>query len=76
MKEALRHGLNLVLAIALCALCVIYIGVNSILMTAVINDLRLDTYVAPDTGFGIVMLILLLGWGPLWLARSVSQHRR
>jgi hypothetical protein len=44
-------------------------------MTEVINDLRLDTYITLETGFGIVMLVLFLGWGPVWLMRSLRNSR-
>ena len=47
--------------------------INSLIMTRVINDLRLDTYITFDTGMGIVMLILLLGWAPVWLWKSAER---
>jgi len=72
-RALLQHGLNLLLAIILLLACASYVAINSILATEVINDLRLDTYVTVDTGLGIVMLVLLLGWGPVWLMRSFKK---
>jgi hypothetical protein len=73
MKAFLYHCINVVLAMVLVGACGAYIIINSLIMTRVINDLRLDTYVAFDTGMGIVMMILLLGWGPVWISRSLRN---
>ena len=75
VKKLLQHGLNVLVAIILVLACISYMGINTILLTEVINDLRLDTYVGLETGFGIVMLVLLLGWGPVWLMRSLRNRR-
>ena len=74
MKAFLYHCINVVLAMVLVGACGAYIIINSLIMTRVINDLRLDTYVAFDTGMGIVMMILLLGWGPVWINRSLRDR--
>jgi hypothetical protein len=72
-KEILRHCLNLVLAVVLLVAVVFYVGINTIILTEVINDLRMDAYVSLETGFGIVMLVFLLGWGPWWLHRVLNR---
>jgi|3_EtaG_2_1085321.scaffolds.fasta_scaffold83632_1 hypothetical protein len=74
-KALLHQALNVVLAIILLLACISYVGINSMLLTGVINDLRLDTYVGLDTGLGIVMLVFLLGWGPVWLNRNLQDRR-
>jgi len=76
MKAFLHHCINVVLAVILVTAMGSYVIINSVIMTRVINDLRLDTYVGIDTGFGVVMLVLLLGWGPVWLSRSLNDRRR
>jgi len=76
MKRFLIRCLDLLLALLLMGALGAYAIINSVIMTNVINDLRLDTYVTYETGFGIVMLILLLGWGPLWLMRSLGDRSR
>jgi hypothetical protein len=75
MKAFLHQCINVVLAIILVGALCAYVIINSVMMTHVINDLQLDTYVTYDTGFGVVMLILLLGWGPVWLSRSLRDRR-
>ncbi len=74
MKAFLHQCINVVLAIILLGACCAYVLINSVIMTRVINDLRLDTYISVDTGMGVVMLVLLLGWGPVWLSRSLSRR--
>ncbi len=75
MKAFLQQCINVVLAIILVGAMCAYVVINSVMMTHVINDLQLDTYVTYDTGFGVVMLILLLGWGPVWLSRTLRNNR-
>lgn len=75
MKEFLYHCVNVVIAVILVGACGAYVLINSVIMTRVINDLQLDSYVGVDTGLGIVMLVLLLGWGPVWLMRSFDRRR-
>ena len=70
--KALLHRLvdGLVVLIVM-LLAVVYVGAAGITMTAVINDLRLDTYVDVSIGTGIVLLVMLLVWVPLlFLFRS------
>ena len=74
MKAFLHHCINMVLAMILVGACGAYVLISSLIMTRVINDLRLDTYVNFDTGMGVVMLILLLGWGPVWINRSLRDR--
>ena len=74
MKALLEHFINVLLALVLLGGCGAYLLINSIVMTSVINELRLDTYVSLHTGFGIVILVLLLGWGPVWLTRALSDR--
>ena len=74
MKAFLHHCINMVLAMILVGACGAYVLISSLIMTRVINDLRLDTYVNFDTGMGVVMLILLLGWGPMWINRSLRDR--
>ncbi len=75
MKAFLRGCIDLVLALVLVGAMLAYLMINSVLATQVINDLRLDTYVTYETGFGVVLLVLLLGWGPVWLMRSLDDRR-
>jgi len=75
MKRFLLRCVDLLIAVVLVGALLAYVVINSVLMTSVVNDLLLDAYVTYDTGFGIVMLILLLGWGPVWLYKSITRTR-
>ena len=75
MKAFLHQCINVVLAVVLLGAMGSYVIINSVIVTQVINDLRLDSYVSYDTGLGVVMLILLLGWGPVWLSRTLRDRR-
>ena len=75
MKAFLRRCVDLVVAFILIGAMLAYLMINSVIATQVINDLRLDTYVSYETGFGVVLLVLLLGWGPVWLIRSLDNNR-
>ena len=75
MKAFLRRCVDLVVAFILIGAMLAYLMINSVIATQVINDLRLDTYVTYETGFGVVLLVLLLGWGPVWLMRSLDNNR-
>ena len=75
MKALLRRCVDLIVAMTLVSAMLAYLMINSLIATKVINDLRLDTYVNYETGFGVVMLVLLLGWGPVWLMRSLDNNR-
>ena len=75
MKAFLHHCISVVLAMVLVTAIGAYVLINSVIMTRVINDLRLDTYISFDTGFGVVILILLLGWAPQQLSRSLRDRR-
>ena len=70
MKAFLYHCINIVIAVILLGGFVGYVGISAVITTAVLNDLRLDTYMEVQTGVGIVLLILLLGWGPVLLLRN------
>jgi hypothetical protein len=76
MKKLLYYCINLVVALVFIGASFLYVGVSSFMMSRVINDLRLDTYVGMDTGIGIVMLILLLVWAPVILLRPPNVPPR
>ena len=74
MKRFLMRCIDLFMLLVLLGAMFAYVVINSVLVTTVVNDLRLDTYITYDTGLGIVMLILLLGWGPVWLTRTLKRR--
>ena len=74
IKNLLNRGLNVVAAIFLVGLGWLYILMNGVIVTSIINDLRLDTYVNYQTGVAIVLLICLLGWGPLYIMKNLNKR--
>ena len=74
MKRFLYTCVDLVLGLIMLGALGAYFMVNSIIVTNVINDLRLDTYVTYETGFGIIVLFFLLVWGPVWLFCSLKKR--
>ena len=75
MKVFLRRCVDLLVAFILIGAMFAYLMINSVIATQVINDLRLDTYVTYETGSGVVLLVLFLGWGAVWLMRSLDNNR-
>ena len=76
LKRLVHHFMNVIVVLIVLAGGMGYMGVTTVIMTKVINALQVDTYITYDTGFGVVMLILLLGWLPVWMLRIFSSHRR
>ena len=74
MKRFLYTCVDLILGLIMLVALGLYLTINSIVITNVINDLRLDTYVTYETGFGIIVLFFLLVWGPVWLFRSIKKR--
>jgi len=74
MKRFLMRCVDVLMVLVLLGAMGAYVVINSVIVTSVLNDLRLDTYVTYETGLGVVMIILLLGWGPVWLSRSLSRR--
>ena len=75
MKAFLHQCINMVVALILVGEVMAYFIINSVIMSSVINDLRLDTYVGYDTGFSVVVLIFLLGWVPFYVSRQHMGKR-
>jgi hypothetical protein len=75
MKAFLHQCINVVVALILVGVMLAYFIINSVIMSTVINDLRLDTYVGYDTGFSVVLLIFLLGWVPFYVSREHIGRR-
>jgi hypothetical protein len=67
--------IDAVVALVVIVLCIAYVGICSLITASVVNDLRLDTYIDFDTGFGIVSLVLLLVWIPVWGLREIGRRR-
>ncbi len=66
MKSLLMTGLHLVAAVLITVVIGIYAGINAMMITRVLNDWRLDTYMGVDTGLHILLLLVMLVYIPAW----------
>jgi len=74
MKSFLLRILNLVASLLIVTVAGIYAAIGGILTTVVINDFRLDAYIGFDTGIAIVLLLVMLGYIPLyWVIRATKE---
>ncbi len=74
MKRFLYTCVDLLLVLIMLVALSCYFMINSIIVTNVLNDLRLDTYVTYETGLGIIILFFLLVWGPVWLIYTLKKR--
>ena len=74
MKSFLLKALNVVVALLILGVGTIYAAISGVLATMVINDLRLDAYIGAETGIAMVLLLVMLGYIPLyWIVRSARD---
>ena len=74
MKSFLLKALNVVVALLILTVATIYAAISGVLATMVINDLRLDVYIGAETGIAMVLLLVMLGYIPLyWIIRSARD---
>tara|TARA_R100000995_G_C3468800_1_gene117168 strand:- start:362 stop:586 length:225 start_codon:yes stop_codon:yes gene_type:complete len=74
MKSFLLKMLNVVVSLLIFTVAGIYAAIGGILTTVVVNDFRLDAYIGFETGVSIVLLLIMLGYIPLyWVIRSARD---
>ena len=74
MKSFLLKALNVVVALLILGVGTIYAAISGVLATMVINDLRLDAYIGAETGIAMVLLLIMLGYIPLyWVIRAARD---
>lgn len=74
MKSFLIRMLNVVVSLLLFGVAAIYALIGGFLTTTVINDIRLDVYIGVETGISMVLLLIMLGYIPLyWVIRSAKD---
>lgn len=74
MKRLLMSGLHLVAAMLMTAVIGIYAGINAIMITRVLNDWRLDTYMGVETGLNILLLLVMLVYIPAWAFAKMVKN--
>ena len=74
MKNLLLRMLSLVVSLLVIAVLGIYGTIAGVLTTAIVNDIRLDTYLGFDTGVAFVLLLVMLVYTPAyWLIRVAKD---
>jgi len=74
MKSFLIRMLNVVVSLLIITVAGIYAAIGGILTTAVVNDFRLDAYIGFETGMAMVLLLIMLGYIPLyWVLRAAKE---
>jgi len=74
MKRLLMSGLHLVAAILMTVVIGIYAGINAVMITRVLNDWRLDTYMGVETGLNILLLLVMLVYIPAWAFAKMVKN--
>ena len=74
MKSFLIKALNVVVALLIFGFAAIYSEMRGVLATTVIIDLRVDAYIGAETGIAMVLLLVMLGYIPLyWIISSARD---
>ena len=73
MKHMLHGMLNVLAAGLIVVLMALYATVNGVLVTVIMNDLRLDTYLASNTGVAIVLALVMLVYLPIYVLVRISK---
>ena len=73
MKRLLLSGLHLIVTGLLGLTAMLYGCIGGVLLTRVINDLRLDTYLGVETGLSIMLLLVMVVYIPIWFMISLAN---
>ena len=71
MKRLLLSGVHLIVNGLLGVTGMLYGCISGVLLTRVINDFRLDTYLGVETGLSIILLVVMMVYIPIWLMISL-----
>jgi len=75
MKRLLLSGLHLIAATLLALTGMLYGCISGVMLTRVINDFRLDTYLGVETGLSIILLLVMVVYIPVWFMISLANKR-
>ena len=75
IKRLLMRSIHFIIAAFTGVLLVLYGCVNGAILTRVINDFRLDTYLGVETGLSIILLLVMVVYIPIWFMISLSDRR-
>ncbi len=74
MKRLLYSMLNVLASALILMVVTIYATINGFLITTIMNDLRLDTYLGLDTGLAITLAIVMMVYVPAYFILRVTQR--
>ena len=73
MKRLLVNAVHFVIAALLGTVAILYGCISATLLTRVINDFRLDTYLGVETGLSIILLVVMMVYIPIWGMISLAN---
>jgi len=73
MKRLLLSGVHLIVTGFLVVTGMLYGCINAVMLTRVINDFRLDTYLGVETGLSIILLLVTVVYVPIWFMISLAN---
>ncbi len=73
MKRLLLSGVHLIVTGLLVMAGMLYGCINAAMLTRVINDFRLDTYLGVETGLSIILLLVMVVYIPIWFMISLAN---
>jgi len=73
MKRLILNGLHLVVASLMVIVAMLYGCLSAAMLTRVINDFRLDTYLGAETGLAIILLLVMVVYIPIWFMINLAK---
>ena len=74
MKRLLYRMLNVLASILILAVAAVYATINGFLITTIMNDLRLDTYLGLDTGLAITLAVVMMVYIPACFIVRITER--
>jgi len=74
MKRLLYSMLNVLATALILMVAGIYATINGFLITTIMNDLRLDTYLGLDTGLAITLAVVMMVYVPAYFILRITQN--
>ena len=74
MKRLLYRMLNVLASILILAVAAVYATINGFLITTIMNDLRLDTYLGLDTGLAITLAVVMMVYIPACFILRITER--
>ena len=74
MNRLLYRMLNVLASILILAVAAVYATINGFLITTIMNDLRLDTYLGLDTGLAITLAVVMMVYIPACFILRITER--